>query len=286
MDLWKSLKVVGRHAGAVALVLVVAAVAAAGLLSRMSTTYEASAEVVLLGSSVQDTVTGARYNPYALFGDNELITASLLSRVVNSDSGAARIAKAGGTGSYDVHPAKVVSGVAPAPLIDVVASGTSRAEAVATLNAVIKTMGDELQDRQAASGAPAPTWLKAEVLTSTAPATVTSNRLRVVGGVGLLGLAAAVSLAFLLEGAAERRAMTSTPTGRHARPPFTPPAAAPLLAEDPEYAAHGNGNGHDAATDEPARMPQAKTPAAPRHRTGVAVGAPPRAPRPEAKTRR
>src|SRR5215212_8866484 len=140
------MKVVARHGVAVALVLVTAAVIGGALVTRMSTTYQASANVILLNSSVQDTVSGARYNPYALFGDNQLIAGQLVARVVNGDGGASRILKAGGTGPYAITLEKILPGTPAPPVLDVTAGGDSAAEALATLDAVVKTMSTELQD--------------------------------------------------------------------------------------------------------------------------------------------
>src|SRR3954452_4636290 len=167
--------------------------------------YESSGSLVLLwpatGSPVQGEVT-PQVNAYLEFGGALATTAEVLSKAVLSDNAAKRLARAGATAEYEVGTGTEGG----SPIINIVATGSSPRIATRTVQEIAKLLTAELERRQVAAKAPRSQFIRVEVVAPPAePKELLGSKLRVGSAVVALGVALTFSVAFLVEGSADRR---------------------------------------------------------------------------------
>jgi len=200
MDLWSALKVIARRWPIVVAALLVTAVTANVAVGKVDPEYEAAGSVVLLGpSTVVEQGAVVDVNPYLRLYGAERILANTMVSVMKGPHFQQRVAQAGAGGPFEatIQP--------EAAIINIVTRDVDAGATIRRLDTVIDLMKKELADRQRAAGAPPDTWVSADVLTiSDQPTTLMGSRLRVLVAVVALGLAIAVSLAFIAESIAQR----------------------------------------------------------------------------------
>lgn len=205
MELGNAFVVVRQHVGAVILVLLLGVVAASTLTARVNADpeYRASAVVLIVSSPQTAASGGAVVNPLARLGTSERVVADVLARSMTTRTQVLQLQKAGVPGSYDIGTDPPSQGPqVSAPVLNVVTIAETAEEAVRGAEGVVSALQAELARRQAAVGAPRETWMQAQVLIPPDRArAVRGNAARVAAGVLGLTVAAAVSVAFLLEGA-------------------------------------------------------------------------------------
>ena len=200
MDLWSALKVIARRWPIVVAALLVTAVTANVAVGKVDPEYEAKGSIVLLGpSTVVEGGSVVDVNPYLRLFGAERILANTLVSVMQGPAFAQKLAQAGAGGPFEASLA------AEAAIINIVTRDPDPDATLKRLDTIVDLMKKELAERQRAAGAPPDTWVAADVLTlDDRPATLMGSRVRVLVAVVALGLAIAVSLAFLAESVAQR----------------------------------------------------------------------------------
>jgi hypothetical protein len=177
-------------------------------MGAVAPSYESTGALVLLGpktsgAPVQGESPPAEVNPYLEFGGALEVTGDVLSKAMLSDATTRKLAAAGWTAAYEVG----TGSDGGSPIINVVATGTSEAVTVGTVNAVEQEMRAELDRRQKLAGAPPSQYIRLEVVaTPTTPKVLMGSKIRAAGAVLALGAMTTFGLAFLVESIAESRA--------------------------------------------------------------------------------
>ena len=203
------LRVLGRQWGIVVPGFLLIVIVALGIAWKVGPEYKASGSVLF----VAPNPPGVQSNPYLSANGSLNVVAAVLGQVMTQDDPTVqRMLQTGATAQYTVTP-----GVGPSPTLDVIATGKSPGQAIQTVQIVSRGIQDEVARRQKAAGAPASTWIRADVLTIPDRASLVFSRpLRALAAVAALGGIAVVALAFALEAADQRRRV---PSGRTAEPP-------------------------------------------------------------------
>lgn len=195
MDFVASVRVLLRRWYVVAPLVLLTLGACALAWLRVAPTYVLTASVLLRNPSIQaDPDSGAR-NPYVDFG-NLAIPARVISDVMMQERVRAELSARGATTEYEVAPDS--SSVVPLLIVEVKAA--SETMAVQTGELVVDRIGEELESRQRALGAPPMTFITPEVITPPVKAEPTyASRLRAVAGLLGVGALLSVAAAFLVE---------------------------------------------------------------------------------------
>ncbi|MCZ7525055.1 MAG: hypothetical protein M5U14_00870 [Acidimicrobiia bacterium] len=195
MDLLTAVKIIFRR-WAVVLPVLLLTVAAAFLIStRISPTYSARGSVVFLPPS-----EGGAANPWSGFNPALQTTATLIGQVLDADDQRQAFLDEGLSGEYRIVAPYDPTRAVLAPTLELSVDTTDPEVALATIRELVTRIQTELEDQQEDSGASEDTWIQSRALT-VADQAVEQNtaRYRVLAIVVLLGGAAAVSLAFVLE---------------------------------------------------------------------------------------
>jgi hypothetical protein len=175
-------------------------------MQQVTPQYESSGSLVLLGPASGVPVPGEvtqQFNAYLEFGGALATTAEVLSKATLSDASAKKLAAVGATGEYEVG----TGSDGGSPIINIVATGSSPRIATLTVEEITKLLTAELQRRQVAAKAPPSQFIRVEVVAPPAqPKELLGSKLRVGSAVVALGVAVTFSVAFLVEGAMDRRA--------------------------------------------------------------------------------
>ncbi|HVX45325.1 MAG TPA: hypothetical protein VHC49_15650 [Mycobacteriales bacterium] len=193
--------------------LAVTLVAAVLAMRIVPPSLQATGSVLLISPSVEtgnDGGPATPTNPYLNFGAPLGATAEVVSAAVNSDRTAKELKQDGATGTYQV----ALDPNSSAPLLSVQATADDNARAMATLQAVITAIHDQLQQIQADAGAPINQYIKTEVVTSSQNATpVHGSLLRVLAVIMILGVLGSCGAVVLVEGISRGRARRSAGAG-------------------------------------------------------------------------
>jgi capsular polysaccharide biosynthesis protein len=234
VDVWALLRVFGRHrAMLVASVLMVGA----GVLwvqEQVAPTYSATATLIVLTPNAGGAYSGPGpapsptpqvaprlVNPYLAIDASSYVIARILTQVMSSQDVQAEMT-ARGTGAYTV----ATSGEEPA--IQIVVTDQNSERVRTSLSTLIKRSEEELASRQKTTGAPAANWsYLAPVVVQKQPVE-TANKLKIMGGVGALGLVAALTLVLVVDAleAAIRRQWPEPRKHRAGGPAMGPVTAA------------------------------------------------------------
>ena len=205
MDFATTLRILLRRWYVVVPALALTAAGAYLGMQQVTPQYESSGSLVLLGPATGLEVAGEKVpqvNAYLEFGGALATTAEVLSKATLSDASAKKLADAGATGEYEVG----TGSDGGSPIINIVATGTSPRIATLTVEEITKLLTAELERRQVAAKAPRSQFIRVEVVAPPAePKELLGSKLRVGSAVVALGVAVTFSVAFLVEGAMDRR---------------------------------------------------------------------------------
>ena len=192
----------------VAVGLFISVVLAGWVFVRAAPVYQSTAQVLLLPPSVLVPLPNGeqevRSNPYLELNYSVAATAEVMATVVGADEVRSRLRASGAAGDYVIAQGSPGSAVM---LID--ARSESPTMATATATAVLTELQQQLQDRQAMSGAAPSRFVTVSVVEAPTPAQQQlGSRIRMAGAVLLLGIVATVLTAFALEALGRRGSRT------------------------------------------------------------------------------
>ncbi|HEX5496881.1 MAG TPA: hypothetical protein VFX70_20155 [Mycobacteriales bacterium] len=203
MDFWKTLVVLVRRWYVAVPTLVMSLGLAAVTFQSVPPKFEANGSVVLLSPSGGASTKSDQGQTNPLLGfDASLSTVSTaLTQVLLSPNVVAELTNQGATADYQVG-----NGNLGGPFINVVADGTSPAESQRTVRMVLARARTELKSREVAYHAPPSTYIQVDDLVKPTEAKqLLGSKVRAAGAALALGLAASLSMAFLVESVGENR---------------------------------------------------------------------------------
>lgn len=204
MDLWQTVKVVGRRWYISVPVFVLGLVLAAAASLTAKHQYESTGTVVLrLPSAGQDKgpPAGNPANPMLAFSDSLTTDASLLIQTLNSPAAVATVGAKGGTATFTAS-----SGDLNGPFIMVTADALTPGSTEATVELAFRYAEDQLVRSEQAVGAPPASYIVLEdVVTPTPPALKAGGRSRFAGVAVILALVLCLTVTYTVDTYLRRR---------------------------------------------------------------------------------
>ncbi len=203
LDFWKTLVVLVRRWYVAVPTLVMSLGLAAVTFESVPPKFEASGSVVLLSPSGGASTSSDRVqtNPLLSFDDSLSTVSTALTQVLLSPQVVKELQGQGATADYEVG-----NGNLSGPFINVVADASSPAEAQQTVRLVLQRARTELRSREDAHHAPPATYIQVDNLIEPSEAKqLFGGKVRAGGAALALGLAASLSMAFLVESIGENR---------------------------------------------------------------------------------
>jgi hypothetical protein len=184
----------GRHRLAMAIVLVMAA-CLAYLLKNAPTSYSDSSTVVF-------SAAYADVNPSPALAQSLIACEAMMSETMTSPGITQEVRAAGGTAPFSMVPFNVYNMQYPdyaEPTATLTATSVSEAAAQRTFRIVLRLLGQHMATIQADAGVPEENRIQVNTAGSTGTLVQPGSRARAFGGLVLLTLIAAVSLANFLD---------------------------------------------------------------------------------------
>jgi len=204
VDLWQTIKVIGRrwYISVPVFVLGLALAAAATLTSKHQ--YESTGTVVLREPSaaqVKGPPAGNPANPMLAFSDSLTTDAQLLIQSLNSPAAAAEVGAQGGTATYLAS-----SGNISGPFIVVIADSPTAGPTATTVTLALRYASEQLRQREQAVGAPLASYIVLDdVVTPTTPALKAGGKSRFAGVALILSLALSLTVTYAADTYLRRR---------------------------------------------------------------------------------
>lgn len=191
--------------------LLATAGATTGIFLKLPAPYKASTLMVVLspGLALNDQGTTIAVNPWQVAGSNPVqVTASALASVAGSKPFTDSLAAKGVSSTPDVAVSMTGGGV----VLDVSVTNAKSAKAADDLAILTSALADELQTRQASVGAPPESYLRLADLTGTSsPVLQTSDRTKLAGIVGALGLLITIGAVVIVDARSKRTRPATEP---------------------------------------------------------------------------
>lgn len=217
MSLLDIVRALRQHLAVVALLLLATAAAAYGVYSQIPVYYQSNASMVVLLPNLErlENDSLVPVNPWAGLGaQSSQVAASALASIAGSENFQAGLEDRGVTSDISVEVASLYGGGVVLTLGAVNAQDTA---AQGDLAVVSEQLSAALRTKQLDAGAPKDTLLTATDLTAaTAPTTLATSALKLVGVTVLIGLVVIVAVILLLEalrGRVRRPEQTDTAAG-------------------------------------------------------------------------
>ncbi|MGH9227706.1 MAG: lipopolysaccharide biosynthesis protein [Acidimicrobiales bacterium] len=223
VDLWASLGVIGRRWKITVPLVVLTVAAALATGSVISSNYEASASILLVGPAGPDTAAGTttttaapggsattataapvlderEANPLLTLNQSLISTARATTEVISDQNTRQQLSEAGLSTDYEVTVAQ------KDPIMQLMVTAPQPTQALETLDALQNAILEDLNARQAQAGAPAQTHIQVQTLSTTErPRVLNAGRVRAQLVVVALGFAVTAIAAFAAEAFAQRR---------------------------------------------------------------------------------
>ncbi|MCU1458706.1 MAG: hypothetical protein JWL73_2798 [Actinomycetia bacterium] len=212
MDLWTATKLVFRRWAIVIPALTLTVVVAIVVTGRVAPTYKATGSVEFLASNNDN-----KDNPYLGFNASLQTAATLVGSSVGSIGTRAGFATFGLDPNYKITAPYDPTRAVLVPSLDLEVNSSNPKIAVATLKRLVVAVRNDLNDRQAASGAPKASWIQLrETAVDSQALKQTGSKTKVLLLIVLLGFAVSISLAFFVESLtsdAKRKRAVAAPAG-------------------------------------------------------------------------
>ena len=205
-DFYTVVRVLVRRWYIVVLGALVTAAVALWIAMSIAPTYEAKGSAILVGAQSSNVPGNARDNPFTRLDSSTVVLTAVATQIMDDPRIRESLADGGASAGYEVGQASDGT-----PVFIVVATHADEQTALRTVDAVLKRIDDELDRRQAEAGAPEESRIHSILLTQPdAAQELLGGRLRAFLAVALLGAAATVSTAFLVDGFARGRSRHSS----------------------------------------------------------------------------
>jgi hypothetical protein len=201
VDFFAAMRLIVRRWYVVASALIVTLAVAYTVMQSVAPTYRAEGSVLLFAPSADSAAAGAAVNPFRSFDASTAVLAAVIVQIMNDTDVRAAIAEGGGRPDFVVGQS--TDGT---PVIVTRATDPDEARAILTVRLAMEELQAELDRRQADAGAPEEVRIRAIVLTEpTDTDALVGARIRAFLAVMALGVAASVSVAFIVESLAQSR---------------------------------------------------------------------------------
>lgn len=204
MDILTAFRIMLRRWYVVASGLIITVLAAIVVMQSISPTYEARGSVLVvspLPSTEGSEPSIVSQNPFARFDASTSVLAGVAVQLMDDISVRERLQEQGAKGDY-----VVVQENSSAPILTVVVEDKDEDFALESTSIVLNSINAELDARQADAGAPDASRIRSMVISEPTRTTqLVAARIRAGVATLLLGAAASLSLAFVVEGFAQSR---------------------------------------------------------------------------------
>ena len=203
MDLWQTIKVVGRRWYVSAPVFLLALAIAGGIAVTTKHQYESTGTVILRQPSAGQVPphSGAPANPMLAFADSLTTDAQLLIQTLNSPAAMADVGAQGGTATF-----KAIVGPGQGPFIMVTADALTPGPTTTTVELVLRYATQQLQLREKAAGAPVASYIVLDDVIAPTPAALKAcGKSRFAGVAFILALVASLTVTYLADAYLRRR---------------------------------------------------------------------------------
>lgn len=222
MDFWSTVRILLRRWYIAIPVFGLTLLAAGSVYASVPTRYESTGTLVLVappgGATIgpEEPTDRKRTNPLLAFDGSLTITAQILIQSMGSKDVQEELGLPGTTDAYQVG-----NGLLDGPFVVVVAESSQdqRSQEIATQ--ALERIRRELDQRQIDLGAPPPTFITAaQVVPPTPPEPKTGGKIRAAGVALVLGFAASLGSAYMLESMLlARRKRRADKLARRSAPP-------------------------------------------------------------------
>ena len=204
MDFFSAIRVMLRRWHIVLSALMISVALAYGVALSIAPTYQAHGSALLVGAAAAvpaGSEAGSAQNPYTRLDSSTAVLTKVASQIMDDVRIRESLVAEGATRDFQVGQASDGT-----PVFVVVATHREASVALATVDLVLARLNEELDDRQAAAGAPPESRVRSIVITQPADANeLIGGRIRAFLAVVALGVAASASLAFLADAIAQGR---------------------------------------------------------------------------------
>jgi hypothetical protein len=200
VDFFVAVRLIVRRWYVVASALVVTLVIAFTVMQSVAPSYRAEGSVLLFAPSAganEDEIV----NPFRSFDSSTSVLAAVMVQVMNDPVVRNRVGTQGGIPDYEIGQSNDGT-----PVIVIRATSSDEAAAIESVEITSNQLREELTQRQADAGAPENIRIQAIVLVEPSDADLlVGDRIRAFIVVTAIGVAASISLAFLIESIAQSR---------------------------------------------------------------------------------
>lgn len=202
MDVWKTILVLLRRWYVAVPVLLLSLGSAAAIYASVPVRYESQGVAVLTppvaGPGISAGAAQGATNPMLSFNTSLEVAASVITQSLNTDAYLKELVGPDGKDSIEISN--------KSGFITVTAESTAAARAQLLVTTMLTRVDEELITRQSALGAPPSTFIIANpVVAPTEPTPRIGSKVRAVGVAMILGLAASLGSAYLVESILEAR---------------------------------------------------------------------------------
>jgi hypothetical protein len=196
VDFWTALKIIVRRWYVVVPVLTLAAIVGWAQVAKSAPQFEAEGKALVLSPPAPRDNNAAQSNPLTGLDYSTAQVASVIAGLMNDGAVKRQMVAKGSTPDYEIGLPQQGS-----PVVSFVATAASADQAIRSVGILFDGLESQLEARQSQAGAPPATWLRLLVLTEPDRADeVVTGKVRAAAAIGALGLAAALSLAFVVDG--------------------------------------------------------------------------------------
>ncbi len=218
MDVSGALHTLRKHWILTSVLVLLTLIAAMGAWTKISGPYQLTSQVVFLAS--QQASKPAGDNPYLAFGDTLTTTADIVRREVMDPRIVAALAARGFTDTYDVENDPLGIG----PMLDITATGPTKAGVMATQAAVTDEVQSQLQELQ--SDLLPKNQITSMVVTSSPKATLmVSKKARPLVAVLVVGFVLILAIPQMVDAAQNRVRTRRKKGGQRPWPRIEPPVS-------------------------------------------------------------
>lgn len=230
MDLFTALKVIVRRWYIVLSILVLSGVVTAMVVGSVPASYRANGSLIVAspGGSTEPDVAP---NPFTNLDYSAGLVANIVAGLMQQKPAREKLVAAGADPTYVMGTPTGTT----TPLISIEGTSDTPEGAIRTVKLILAATQEQLIASQRDAGAPPETWVRSIVLSSPVAADrLVGGKVRALVAISALGLAAAVSTAFIVDGIAVRRKAAPEDSDAQDEGSTAPVPPSPVAARTPQ----------------------------------------------------